>query len=49
MLGHEIGMLTEPVARSFDLDHDGMVEQPIEQCGGHCVFRSNVIADSGRT
>src|SRR5271157_972841 len=34
VLGHEIGMLTQAVARTFDLDDDGVVKQPIEQCGG---------------
>ena len=34
VLRHEIGMLTQPVARSFDLDHDGVVKQPVEQRGG---------------
>ena len=27
-------MLTEAVARAFDLDDDGMVEKPVEQRGG---------------
>jgi len=27
MLGHQIGMLTQPVARSFDLDDDGVVQR----------------------
>ena len=34
MLGHEIGMLAEPITRSFDLDDDGVVEEAIEQRGG---------------
>ena len=34
VLWHEIGMLTQPVAGSFDLDDDGVVKQPIEQRGG---------------
>ena len=34
VLGNEIGVLTEPIARAFDLDDDGVVEQPIEQRGG---------------
>jgi hypothetical protein len=34
VLRHEIGMLTQTVARSFDLDDDGVVKQPIEQRGG---------------
>ena len=27
-------MLTQAIARSFDLDDDGVVQQPIEQRGG---------------
>lgn len=27
-------MLAHAVAGTFDLDHDGMVQQPVEQCGG---------------
>src|SRR5690242_16375249 len=34
MLGHQIGMLAQPVAGAFDLDNDGVVEQPIKQGGG---------------
>ena len=34
VLGHEVGVLAQPIARSFDLDDDGVVEQPIEQRGG---------------
>ena len=33
MLRDEIGVLAQPVACALDLDHDGMVEQAIEQCG----------------
>jgi hypothetical protein len=33
VLRHEIGVLAQTVARSLDLDDDGMVKQPIEQCG----------------
>ena len=33
MLRHEIGVLAQTVARSLDLDDDGMVKQPIEQRG----------------
>ena len=34
MLGHQIGMLAQPIARAFDLDDDGVVEQPVKQGGG---------------
>ena len=34
MLGHEVGVLAQPIARSFDLDDDGMVEQAVEQGRG---------------
>ena len=34
VLRHEIGVLTQAVARPLDLNDDGMVKQPIEQCGG---------------
>ena len=27
-------MLTQAIARALDLDHDGMVEQPVEERGG---------------
>ncbi len=30
MLGHQIGVLAQPVAGAFDLNDDGMVEQPVE-------------------
>ncbi len=35
MLGHEIGMLTQTVARPLDLDDHGVVQQTVEQCRGH--------------
>ena len=34
MLGFEVGMVAQPVAGTLDLDHVGMMEQPIEQ--RHC-------------
>ena len=34
VFGDERGVLAHAVARTFDLDHDGMVQQPVEQCGG---------------
>lgn len=34
MLGYEIGMRSQPIAGTLDLDDHGMVEQAIEQRGG---------------
>lgn len=34
MLEDQIGVGAQTVAGSFDLDHDGMVEQAVEQRGG---------------
>ena len=34
MVGHKICVLTEPITRTLDLNDDGMVKQPIEECGG---------------
>ena len=34
LLGHEAGVLAQTVARSFDLDYDGMAQQAVEQCCG---------------
>ena len=34
MVGHKIGVLTEPITRTLDLNDDGVVKQPIEECGG---------------
>ena len=34
MLGHEVGVLTQPIARSFDLHDHGMVDEAIEEGGG---------------
>jgi hypothetical protein len=34
VLREQVGVLAQPVAGPFDLDHHGMVEQAIEQCGG---------------
>lgn len=33
MLRHEIGVLAQPIARSLDLNDDGVVKQPVEQRG----------------
>jgi hypothetical protein len=34
VLRNEVGVLAEPVARSFDLDDDGVMEKPIEERRG---------------
>ena len=34
MVGHKIGVLTEPITRTLDLNDDDVVKQPIEECGG---------------
>jgi hypothetical protein len=41
VLRHEIAMLTQAVARSFDLDNDGVVQQSIEQSDGDHVRQSH--------
>ena len=33
MLGYKIGVLTESITGAFDLDDNGVVEQPIKECG----------------
>ena len=37
MVGHKIGVLTEPITRTLDLNDDGVVKQPIEECGSEQV------------
>ena len=34
MLGNEVGVLAHAIAGAFDLNDNGMMEQPIEQRGG---------------
>ena len=34
VLWHEIGVLPQAVAGTFDLNDNGMVQQPVEQGGG---------------
>ena len=34
MLRDEIGVSAEPVARALDLDDGGVVQEPVEECGG---------------
>ncbi len=34
MVGYKIGVLTEPIARTFDLDDNGVMEQPVKEGGG---------------
>jgi hypothetical protein len=33
VVGHKIGVLTEPITRTLDLNDDGVLKQPIEECG----------------
>ena len=35
MLRHQVGVRAQSVAGAFDADHGGMVQQSVEQCGGH--------------
>ena len=34
MLGHEVGVLTKTIARAFDLDDDGVVQEAVEERRG---------------
>ena len=34
MLGHELGVLAQAVARALDLHDDGVMEQPVQQGRG---------------
>lgn len=34
VLRDQIGVVAQPIAGAFDLDHDGVVQQPIKQGGG---------------
>jgi len=40
VLGHKVGVLAQPVARTFDLDDDGVVEEAVEERS-----RDDVIAE----
>ena len=42
MLRHEVGVLAKPIARSLDLDDNGVVKQPIEQRGGDDGIAKNL-------
>ena len=35
MVGNKVSMLTKAIARSFDLDDDGVMEKAVEQGGGN--------------
>jgi hypothetical protein len=39
MLGHQIGMQAQLVARSFDLDNDGVVKQPVKKRVGRYLLK----------
>ena len=34
MLGHEAGVLTQAIARAFDLDDDGVAKEPVQEGRG---------------
>jgi len=34
VLGDQVGVVAQPIAGAFDLDHDGVVQQSVEQRGG---------------
>ena len=34
MLGHEVGVSTQAIARAFDLDDDGVVKEPVQEGRG---------------
>ena len=34
MLGDQVGVVAQPIAGAFDLDHDGVVQQSVQQGGG---------------
>ena len=33
-LGQEVGVLAQPIAGALDLDDDGVMKKPVEECGG---------------
>ena len=35
MLWYQIRVMAKPVAGPFDMNHDGMMQQSIQQCGCH--------------
>ena len=43
MFRHELGVLTQAVARSLDLHHDGVMQQPVQHCGGDDGITEYVI------
>jgi hypothetical protein len=34
VLGDQVGVVAQPIAGAFDLDHDGVVQQSVQQRGG---------------
>ena len=42
MLGHQFGVLPQPVARAFDLHHHSMVKKAIQKGRGHNSVSKNL-------
>ena len=42
VLGYKIGVLTEAITRTLDLNDDGVMEEPIEECSGDNVVTKNL-------
>jgi hypothetical protein len=51
VLGHEVGVLAQTIARTFDLDDDGVVKKPVQEGRGDdgvTERRGIVYPDSAR-
>jgi len=46
VLGHEIGVLAQPITRSLDLDDDGVVKETVKQGGGDDGMAEDVTPPS---
>jgi hypothetical protein len=46
--GYKIGVLTESIAGAFDLDDNGVVEQPIKECDGDNGITEHVAQGRGQ-
>jgi hypothetical protein len=46
--GHEIGVRTQAVAGALDLDHHGVVQQPVEQRGIRSCALERRLASSAK-
>lgn len=49
MLRDEIGMGAKPVAGTFDLNDDGMMEQAVEQCCGDDRIAEHLAPSNARS